>query len=129
MGVAEVIAAVLQRFSHTNVLCYTEVWGAEIGPAAAGPAGPPCMCLVGSYQIATKVSSFVANILLVLLVVSLLYTCDRIKTLSLSGLPTDHSNQCVKLKYSCTALITAWMGADSALKHACCLTIVTWKKM
>ena len=40
MGVAEVIAAVLQRFSHTNVLCYTEVWGAEIGPAAAGPAGP-----------------------------------------------------------------------------------------
>ena len=42
MGVAEVIAAVLQRFSHSHVLCYmyTEVWGAEIGPAAAGPAGP-----------------------------------------------------------------------------------------
>ena len=40
MGVAEVIAAVLQRFSHTHVLCYTEVWGAEIGQAvaAAGPA-------------------------------------------------------------------------------------------
>ena len=40
MGVAEVIAAVLQRFSHTHVLCYTEVWGAEIGPAVAEPAGP-----------------------------------------------------------------------------------------
>ena len=40
MGVAEVIAAVLQRFSHTHVLCYTEVWGAEIGLAVAGPAGP-----------------------------------------------------------------------------------------
>ena len=40
MGVAEVIAAVLQRFSHTHVLCYTEVWGAETGPAVAGPVGP-----------------------------------------------------------------------------------------
>ena len=39
VGVAEVIAAVLQRFSHTHVFCYMEVWGAEIGPAAAGPAG------------------------------------------------------------------------------------------
>ena len=37
VGVAEVIAAVLQRFSHTHILCYT-VWGTEIGPAAAGPA-------------------------------------------------------------------------------------------
>ena len=38
MGVTEVIAAVLQRFSHTHVLCYMVVWGAEIGPVAAGPA-------------------------------------------------------------------------------------------
>ena len=36
---------------------------------------------------------------------------------SLSGLQTGHSNQCVKLKYLCTAL-TTWMGADSALKDA-----------
>ena len=40
VGVAEVIVAVLQRLSRTHVLCYTEVWGAEIGPAATGPAGP-----------------------------------------------------------------------------------------
>ena len=33
-------------------------------------------------------------------------------------LETGHSNQCVKLKYLCTALITAWMGADLALKDA-----------
>ena len=46
MGVAEVIAAVLQRFSHTHVLCYTEVWGAEIGQAVAGPAGPAPSALI-----------------------------------------------------------------------------------
>ena len=40
VGMTEVIAAVLQYFSHTHVLGYTEVWGTEIGPAAAGPAGP-----------------------------------------------------------------------------------------
>ena len=40
VGVAEVIAAVLQGFSHAHILCYTELWDAEIGPAAAGPAGP-----------------------------------------------------------------------------------------
>ena len=40
------------------------------------------------------------------------------RTLSLSELQTGHSNQCVKLKYLCTALITAWMGEDSALKDA-----------
>ena len=41
------------------------------------------------------------------------------ETLSLSGLQiAGHSNQCVKLKYLCTALITTWMGADSALKDA-----------
>ena len=39
VGVAEVIAVVLQRFSYTHILCHTEVWGAEIGPVAAGPAG------------------------------------------------------------------------------------------
>ena len=33
---------------------------------------------------------------------------------SLSGLQTGHSNQCVKLKYLCTTLITTWMGVDSA---------------
>ena len=38
------------------------------------------------------------------------------RTLSLSKLQTGHSNQRVKLKYLCTALITAWMGEDSALK-------------
>ena len=32
----------------------------------------------------------------------------------MSELQTGHSNQCVKLKYLCIALITAWMGADSA---------------
>ena len=32
----------------------------------------------------------------------------------MSELQTGHSNQCVKLKYLCKALITAWMGADSA---------------
>ena len=36
----------------------------------------------------------------------------------LSGLQIGHSNQCVKLKYLCTALITTWMGADAALKGA-----------
>ena len=46
MGVAEVIAAVLHRFSHTHVLCYTEVWGAEIGPAVAGPARPAPSALI-----------------------------------------------------------------------------------
>ena len=41
------------------------------------------------------------------------------ETLSSSGLQiAGHSNQCVKLKYLCTALITTWMGADSALKDA-----------
>ena len=41
------------------------------------------------------------------------------ETLSLSGLQiAGHSNQYVKLKYLCTALITTWMGADSALKDA-----------
>ena len=45
VGVGEVIAAVLQRFSHTHVLCYMEVWGTEIGPVAAGPAGPAPMAL------------------------------------------------------------------------------------
>ena len=34
------------------------------------------------------------------------------------SLQTGHSNQCVKLKYLCTALITTWMGADSGLKDA-----------
>ena len=45
---------------------------------------------------------------------------DEAKTMSctLSELQTGHSNQCVNLKYLCTALITAWMGADSALKDA-----------
>ena len=38
MGVAVVIVAVLQPFNHTHIFCYTEVWGAEIGLAAAGPA-------------------------------------------------------------------------------------------
>ena len=33
-------------------------------------------------------------------------------------LQTGHSNQCEK--YLRTALITAWMGADSALKDANC---------
>ena len=41
------------------------------------------------------------------------------ETPSLSGLQiAGHSNQCVKLKYLCTALKTTWMGADSALKGA-----------
>ena len=75
------------------------------------------VCLVGSYHIATKVSSFTAHILLVT-VAPLLYVSDITQTLSLSGLQSGHSNQCVKLEYPCTAQITAWMGADSALKHA-----------
>ena len=54
------------------------------------------------------------TILSVLTVV--LYTC--LWTLSLSELQTGHNNQCVNLKYLCTALITAGMGADSALKDA-----------
>ena len=41
------------------------------------------------------------------------------ETLRLSGLQiAGHSNQCVKLKYLRTALITTWMGTDSALKDA-----------
>ena len=36
VGVAEIIVAL----SNTHILCYTEVWGAEIGPAATGHAGP-----------------------------------------------------------------------------------------
>ena len=41
------------------------------------------------------------------------------ETLSLNGLQiAAHSDQCVKLKCLCTALITTWMGADSALKDA-----------
>ena len=49
VGVAEIIAYVLQRFSHTHVLCYKKVWGAEIGPAAAGPAGPAPTALIIQY--------------------------------------------------------------------------------
>ena len=37
--------------------------------------------------------------------------------MSSSGLQTGHNNQCVKLKYLCTALITAWMGAHLALSE------------
>ena len=48
----------------------------------------------------------------------LLHASVTTYTLNLSGLQIGHSNQCVKLKYSRTGLITTWMGADSALKNA-----------
>ena len=56
----------------------------------------------------------ILSVLTVVLYTCLWYNLD----LSLSELQTGHSNQCVNLKYLCTALITAWMGADLALKDA-----------
>ena len=44
-------------------------------------------------------------------------------TLNMSELQTGHSNQSVKLNYLCIALMTAWMGADSA---AALMDAVQW---
>ena len=62
----------------------------------------PCKELSNTYQ--------VADILLVVTVAPLYIPLDT----ELGELQTGHGNQCEKLKYSCTALVTAWMGADSA---------------